>query len=49
MKQGEIVMFTLIAKCPYCHEQTAVFEAELKLNEVVCQHCGDEFSIELDA
>ncbi|MCU8058079.1 hypothetical protein L5L78_17570 [Shewanella sp. SM34] len=47
-KLGEIVSFEVQAKCPHCHENTEVFRRELIEKVIVCQHCDEQFLVELD-
>ncbi|MGI2111793.1 hypothetical protein ACRN9C_20765 [Shewanella frigidimarina] len=48
MKTGEIIDFSVTARCPHCTEITAVNDGELRSKEAVCQHCDESFSVELD-
>lgn len=48
MRIGEITSFDVVAKCPYCDNETSVHECEAKHGTVECQHCEESFSIHLN-
>nr|WP_321458690.1 hypothetical protein [uncultured Vibrio sp.] len=48
MKTGEITGFDVVAKCPYCEDETSVTEGEAKHGVVECQHCEEYFTISFD-
>ena len=48
MEHGDIYSFEVQATCPYCTEQTDVFQDELAKGEVLCQHCDETFKVVLE-